>query len=239
MTGRGHLYAGTSGFAYTSWRPAFYPEKLPAARFLEYYAARLDCVEINYTFRRTPSPSTLAAWVQATPDPFAFAIKAHQRITHVLRLRDAGDATRDFLRAIEPLRAAERLGPVLFQLPPDRHADHDRLAAFMDELSDQHRYTFEFRHRSWFTEDTYTLLRDRDAALCVAESDSLEVPDVVTASFSYYRYRRCEYTEADEARIAARTEQALAAGRDVFAVFKHEDDPRGALHAERLLATVT
>jgi uncharacterized protein YecE (DUF72 family) len=239
MATRGRLFAGTSGFAYPSWKPAFYPQKLPASRFLEHYSGRLDCVEINYTFRRTPSESTLENWIRATPDGFAFAIKAHQRITHMLRLRDAGDAARDFLRAVEPLRTAGRLGAVLFQLPPGLHADRDRLASFLADLPEEGRFAFEFRHESWFTEETYALLRERDAALCVAESEALEVPDVATASFCYYRYRRPDYGEADMSRIAARASDLLAQGRDVYAVFKHEDDPQGALHAERLLATVT
>jgi len=237
MTTRGRLFAGTSGFAYPTWKPAFYPEKLAASRFLEHYASRLDCVEINYTFRRTPSASTLGKWIGATPDGFAFAIKAHQRITHMFRLKDAGDAARDFLRAVDPLRAAGRLGPVLFQLPPGLQADRDRLASFLEDLPGQGRFAFEFRHQSWFTEDTYSLLRERDAALCVAESEALEVPDVVTASFCYYRYRKPDYGEADMGRIAARAGGLLAAGRDVYAMFKHEDDPQGALHAERLLAS--
>jgi uncharacterized protein YecE (DUF72 family) len=239
MATRGRLFAGTSGFAYPSWKPAFYPQKLPASRFLEHYSGRLDCVEINYTFRRTPSESTLENWIRATPDGFAFAIKAHQRITHTLRLRDAGDAARDFLRAVEPLRAAGRLGPVLFQLPPGLHADRDRLASFLAGLPEEGRFAFEFRHESWFTEETYALLRERDAALCVAEAEALAVPDVATASFCYYRYRRPDYGEADMSRIAVRAGDLLAQGRDVYAVFKHEDDPQGALHAERLLAAVT
>ena len=113
-----NLYAGTSGFAYAAWKPGFYPAKLASKQFLNHYASRLNCVEINYTFRRLPSASTLENWVAATPPGFVFAVKANQRITHIARLKNAGEATELFFRMIDPLRAARRLGPVLFQLPP-------------------------------------------------------------------------------------------------------------------------
>ena len=131
------LYAGTSGFAYPAWKPEFYPADVAASRFLEHYAGRLNCVEINYTFRRTPQRSTLEAWAQGTPPGFVFAVKAHQRITHVARLLDAGEPTAYFLTSLEPLRAAGKLGPVLFQLPPYLHLDLPRLAAFLDLLPDR------------------------------------------------------------------------------------------------------
>ena len=112
------LYAGTSGFAYPSWKPDFYPQKLAAKDFLKHYATRLNSVEINYTFRQLPRASTLENWVSATPEGFLFACKAHMRITHLLRLRES-EFTELFFRAIDPLRATRRLGPVLFQLPPN------------------------------------------------------------------------------------------------------------------------
>jgi uncharacterized protein YecE (DUF72 family) len=232
------LYAGTSGFAYPSWKPAFYPARLPAAKFLEHYALRLNCVEINYTFRRTPSAATLEAWVAATPPGFAFAIKAHQRITHVARLKDAQEPTEYFIRSLEPLRVARRLGPVLFQLPPYLKLDVDRLAAFLPLLPGGLRCAFEFRHPSWFADDVYALLRERNISLCVAESETLEVPYVVTADYVYFRLRKPRYDEADIERFAARSRDLLAAGCDAYWMFKHEADPGGALEAEELLAAV-
>jgi uncharacterized protein YecE (DUF72 family) len=231
-----NVYAGTSGFAYPVWKPGFYPQKLPASRFLEHYAGRLNCVEINYTFRRMPSTSTLESWVAATPPGFSFVIKAHQRITHVQRLKDADETTAFFLGRLEPLRAAGRLGPVLFQLPPYLKLDLPRLDAYLRLLPEGGRYTFEFRHPSWFTDDVYELLRAHNAALCVAESEKLEVPDVVTADFAYYRLRKPEYSEAELGGLAARALGLLAEGHDSYLAFKHEDDPGGALCAERLLA---
>src|SRR5579862_6011938 len=125
------LFAGTSGFAYAAWKPVFYPAKLPSAQFLKHYAGRLNCVEINYTFRRLPSPGTLANWVEATPPGFVFAVKANQRITHIQRLRNAEPATELFFKMIDPLRTARRLGPVLFQLPPNLKCDVELLRAYL------------------------------------------------------------------------------------------------------------
>src|SRR5215831_8611600 len=183
------LYAGTSGFAYTAWKPAFYPAKLPSTQFLKHYASRLNCVEINYTFRRLPSESTLAAWVEATPPGFVFAVKANMRITHILRLKNASEATDLFFTKIDPLRTARRLGPVLFQLPPAMKCDVDLLRDYLAILPEGQRYAFEFRHESWLAEPVYQVLRDRNVSLCVAESERLEVPQVITADFVYYRLR--------------------------------------------------
>jgi len=229
------LYAGTSGFAYPGWKPEFYPAKLPANQFLRHYAARLNCVEINYTFRRLPAAATLAAWVEATPAGFVFAVKANMRITHILRLKSAEQATEVFFKAIDPLRTSRRLGPVLFQLPPQMKCDLETLRAYLDLLPGGLRYAFEFRHASWLDEPVYDELRRRNIALCVAESERLEVPEVITADFVYYRLRKPDYTAADIQAFAARAHDLLAAGRDLYLMFKHEDTPEGALNAERLL----
>lgn len=229
------LYAGTSGFAYTAWKPAFYPAKLPANQFLSHYAGRLNCVEINYTFRRLPSASTLEAWVAATPPGFVFAVKANMRITHILRLKNAAEATDLFFKKIDPLRTSRRLGPVLFQLPPAMKCDAALLASYLDLLPAGLRYAFEFRHPSWLCDEVYEALRARNVSLCVAESERLEVPEVITADFVYYRLRKPDYTEADIDAFAARSRELLATGRDLYLMFKHEETPEGALNAEALL----
>ena len=231
----GTLYAGTSGFAYPAWKPEFYTEKLPQAKFLEHYAGRLNCVEINYTFRRLPAASTLASWVEATPAGFVFAVKAHQRITHIRRLKDAQETTEVFLRAIDPLRSARRLGPVLFQLPPNLKCDLGLLGSYLELLPGDLRYAFEFRNPTWLVEETYALLRSRNVSLCVAESEKLEVPEVITADFVYYRLRKPEYTAEDLASIGGRCREVLASGRDLYLMFKHEENASGALNAENLL----
>lgn len=231
------LYAGTSGYAYPTWKPRFYPGDLPAARFLTHYAARLNCVEINYTFRHMPSEKTLSSWVAATPPDFAFALKMHQRVTHTHRLKEgARDSLEYFLGSLAPLRDAGRLGPVLLQLPPNLKADPDRLRSFLDLLPRDLRFAFEFRDRSWFRDDVFALLREHDAALCVAEAEALSAPDAVTAGFAYYRLRKPPYDELALARLRRRAEELTRGGRDVYLVFKHEEDAGGALEAERLLA---
>jgi uncharacterized protein YecE (DUF72 family) len=229
------LFAGTSGFAYPAWKPAFYPAKLPARQFLAYYSERLNCVEINYTFRRLPAASTLEAWVAATRAGFVFAVKANMRITHILRLKNAEQATDVFLKAIDPLRTSRRLGPVLFQLPPNQKCDITVLRDYLALLPEGMRYVFEFRHESWLTEAVYDELRRRNVALCLAESEKLEIPEVVTADFVYYRLRKPDYTEADVDAFAARARELLATGRDLYVMFKHEESPEGALNAELLM----
>jgi uncharacterized protein YecE (DUF72 family) len=229
------LFAGTSGFAYPAWKPRFYPEKLSAKKFLEYYSTRLNAVEINYTYRRLPAVSTLSGWVASTRPDFLFAPKAHMRITHILKLKDAGEFTALFLKSIDPLRSARRLGPILFQLPPTLRCDLALLSDFLSQLPADLRYTFEFRHASWLTDPVYALLTERNVALCAAESDKLETPEVITADFAYYRLRKPEYSLEDRTRISAAATRVLAGGKDVFLFFKHEDTPEGALYAEQIL----
>jgi len=229
------LYAGTSGFAYPNWKPQFYPAKMPAKDFLRHYAGRLNCVEINYTFRRLPAAATLASWVEATPAGFVFAVKANMRITHILRLKNAEQATEIFFKAIDPLRTSRRLGPVLFQLPPAMKCDLETLRAYLDLLPTGMRYAFEFRHASWLAEPVYEELGRRNISLCVAESERLEVPEVITADFVYYRLRKPDYTAEDIAAFAARAKELLSTGRDLYLMFKHEQTPEGALNAEKLL----
>jgi len=229
-----HLYSGTSGFAYASWKPDFYPEKLASKKFLSFYAERLNAVEVNYTFRRLPSASTLENWVAQTRPGFVFPLKAHMRITHIQRLKPS-EFTEVFFRAIDPLRAARRLGPVLFQLPPALKCDEALLADFLPTLPRDLRCAFEFRHTSWLQDKVYELLQKYSVALCLAESEKLVIPEVVTADFVYSRLRMPEYSAEDRAEIAGRVEQLLGQGRDVYVFFKHEETPAGALYAEDLL----
>jgi uncharacterized protein YecE (DUF72 family) len=225
------IYAGTSGWAYPAWKPAWYPAKLASSKFLTHYASRLNTVEVNYTFRRFPTEKLQLGWIEQTSPGFRFAIKAHQTITHVKRLADANAFTDSFLHALSPLRGADRLGPVLFQLPPFLKCDLERLSAFLTGLPAGTRYAFEFRHESWFTEKVYEALRLANVALCIAESETLETPDVTTADFTYLRLRKETY---EIEPLKARITPHLASG-DVFVYFKHEDTPDGALCAEQLL----
>jgi uncharacterized protein YecE (DUF72 family) len=228
------LYSGTSGFAYPSWKPDFYPEKLPAKKFLSCYAERLNAVEVNYTFRRLPSASTLEKWVADTRAGFVFPLKAHMRITHILRLKPS-EFTGVFFQAIDPLRSARRLGPVLFQLPPALKCDEALLGDFLATLPAEFPCAFEFRHTSWLKDSVYQLLAKHQRALCLAESEKLVIPEVVTAPFVYSRLRMPEYSAEDRAEIAGRVEQLLGRNLDVYVFFKHEETPAGALYAEELL----
>jgi uncharacterized protein YecE (DUF72 family) len=232
-----NLYAGTSGFAYASWKPDFYPQKLPSKKFLSCYAGRLNAVEVNYTFRRLPSASTLENWANQTPAGFVFPLKAHMRITHILRLKPS-EFTDVFFKAIDPLRSARHLGPVLFQLPPAMKCDEALLADFLATLPSDLRYAFEFRHVSWLVDPVYKLLEKHGVALCLAESEKLTIPEVVTANFVYSRLRMPEYSPEDRNEIAARVEQLMKQGQDVYVFFKHEETPAGALYAEELLKRI-
>ena len=229
------IYAGTSGFAYPSWKPRFYPAELPSKRFLEYYTRRLNSVEINYTFRRLPAETTLENWINATPQGFLFCPKAHQRITHLARLKGASDFVEIFFRSVEPLRATRRLGPILFQLPPYFRRDDAVLVDFLASLPKDLRYSFEFRHESWLTDEVYKILADHNASLCWAESEKLEIPEVSTARFAYFRLRKPEYPPEERKALAHAVEKLVKQRKDAFVFFKHEETPEGAFYAEELL----
>ncbi|MFZ3341466.1 MAG: DUF72 domain-containing protein [Terriglobales bacterium] len=250
------LYVGTSGWAYPTWKPAFYPEKLAQKKFLNFYATKLNTVEVNFTFRQLVKETTIQNWLNDTSDHFRFTIKAHQVLTHIKRLKSSEEFLKRFLATLEPLERAKRLGPILFQLPPNFKADQSVLAEFLATIPRGVRAAFEFRHASWFgkekfaeekpgeskvgdvrdDEATWQTLRARNAALCVAESEDRDTPDVLTADFAYYRYRKPSYTPEERKAMVSRIQQHLAAGRDVFAYFKHEETPEGALYAVDLLA---
>jgi uncharacterized protein YecE (DUF72 family) len=229
------IYAGTSGWAYPSWKPDFYPAKLASAKFLNHYATRLNTVEVNYTFRRFPTEKLLRGWIEATPAGFQFGIKAHQKITHVARLRNVSDFTSDFARSLQPLDAERKLGPVLFQLPPFLKCDVSLLKDFLATLPSSLRIAFEFRHASWFSEEVYSVLRAANVALCNAESETLETPDVQTADFAYLRLRKEEYSAKERKELEQRIAR-LSGNGDVYVYFKHEETPEGALHAEEVLS---
>ena len=234
MDGMAHLYVGTSGFAYDTWKPDFYPADLSSKKYLGYYAQRLNSVEINYTYHRLPSVSTMEGWVTQTPESFVFVLKAHQKLTHIYRLKK-NEFTGVFFKAIDPLRSARRLGAVLFQLPPNMKADVDLLAAFLEDTPTDVRLAFEFRHASWLVDPVYELLEKRGVALCLAESEKLVVPERFTADFTYFRLRKESYAPEERAEIRQRVDSVIGAGKDAFVFFKHEDTPAGALYAEELL----
>jgi uncharacterized protein YecE (DUF72 family) len=230
----GKIYAGTSGWAYPSWKPDFYPAKLASKNFLGFYAGRLNTVEVNYTFRRFPTEKLLRGWIEATPPDFHFAIKANQKITHIKRLRDVAEFTSEFITSLQPLDVEKKLGPVLFQLPPFLKCDVPLLKDFLKAIPRQLRAAFEFRHASWFTDEVYELMRGANVALCQAESEKLETPDVQTADFAYLRLRKEKYSASDRKILSRKIAELLQRG-DTFVYFKHEETAEGALYAENLL----
>lgn len=229
------LFAGTSGWAYPSWKPAFYPEKLAQKKFLNYYATQLNTVEVNFTFRQLVKESTIQNWIQETPAGFRLGVKAHQVITHIKRLKGTEDFVPRFLATIEPLASAGKLGPLLFQLPPNLKSNPELLQSFLAILPRSVPAAFEFRHESWFNDSTWDLLESRGVALCIAETEDRTTPDVTTGPFAYYRFRKPTYTDDERRAMVERIEKHLSEGRDVFAYFKHEETPQGALYAVDVL----
>jgi uncharacterized protein YecE (DUF72 family) len=241
------LFAGTSGYSYKEWKGAFYPEDLPPADFLRFYASRFGTVEVNNTFYRMPKKSVVAAWAKDVPDAFTFVLKASKRITHIRKLKDAQSEVAYFFEVAGELGG--KLGPSLFQLPPFQRKDKDRLAAFLDLLPKDRKTAFEFRHPSWFDEEIYALLRAHGASLCFSDTEDEEENDeeddadetpwgaaappqpepmrpiVPTAEFGYFRLRRCDYTRRDLAVWAERMKGQP--WKSVYVFFKHEEDAGG------------
>jgi uncharacterized protein YecE (DUF72 family) len=223
------VMTGTSGFSYPAWRGSFYPEKLPAAKMLAFYAGKLGAVEINNTFYRMPQPAVLARWAADTPATFRFALKSPRSITHMRRLVGAADAVTRLADGVRAL--GDRLGPILFQLPANARKDVGVLEAFLSTLpAGGMRAAFEFRDKSWLADDVYAVLARHDAALCVADAEELATPLVATASWGYLRLRRQDYGKAALRRWAVRLKKERFT--DVFAFFKHENEGAGPALAD-------
>jgi uncharacterized protein YecE (DUF72 family) len=211
---------------------------LAQAKFLEYYATKLNAVEVNFTFRQLLKDTTAQKWIEATPAGFRLSIKAHQVITHIKRLKGVEDFIPRFLGTIEAIARAEKLGPLLFQLPPNMKVDATLLQEFLTVLPRAVASAFEFRHASWFTDEIFAILKNGNRALCIAETEERTTPDVVTADFCYYRYRKPTYTPEERRAMVDRIREHLGQGRNVFAYFKHEETPEGAISAVEILKEV-
>ena len=227
-----NLCVGTSGYSYLEWKGGFYPEGLPARQMLRYYGERFRTVEVNYTFRRMPTATLLEGWARQVPADFRFVLKAPDRITHKHRLKEVGEPLATFLQVAGVLE--DRLGPVLFQLPPNFPKDAARLRDFLTLLPSSCRAAFEFRHQSWFDDEVFGLLRDGRAALCIAEAeDGLDVPFVATTDWGYLRLRRPDYDRRDLSAWVRRLREH--GWRDAFVFFKHEDQGHGPRLAQKLV----
>lgn len=230
-----NFYVGTSGYAYKEWKGSFYPDDLPAAKMLSYYGERFQTVEINNTFYRVPKTSVVETWTAQVPSGFKFVLKASQRITHMRRLKDVDEPLSYMLRAASALK--DRMGPVLFQLPPNMKKDAARLRDFLAQVPTHHRAALEFRHQSWFDDEVLGILRDNRAALCIAEAENdLDTPFVATAEWGYLRLRNAEYTQQDLKTWAKRVQEQN--WQDAFIFFKHEDEGKGPALAKKFLELV-
>ena len=214
------LRAGTSGYSFKEWKGTFYPADLKADGMLAFYATKFATLEINNTFYRLPKESVLAEWASQVPDNFTFAIKASQKITHYTRLKAESESMVQFLLK-NTATLGEKMGPILFQLPPNLKKDVPRLQNFLSYLPENRRYTFEFRHESWFDEDVFSVLRDRDIAMCISESGELTCPVVCTATWGYLRLHKLDYSPD------ALTEWAKCVTsqqwNDAYVYFKHDE----------------
>ena len=201
---------------------------------LAYYVERFTTVEINATFYRMPSAKTVEGWGAAAPAGFTYVLKAPQRITHFGRLLDVDEPLRYFCDAARTL--GDRLGPLLFQLPPNFKKAADRLGHLLAIMPDGFRVALEFRHESWFDDEIYALLRSRNAALCIADTEEGTTPTVATADFGYLRLRAVEYSDDDLKTWIAKIDQVGSGWRDAYVFFKHEDSGSGPALARRFLA---
>jgi uncharacterized protein YecE (DUF72 family) len=226
------VHVGTSGYNYPEWRGSFYPEKFSTDKMLGYYAERLPTVEINYTFYRMPTEKLLAGWAAGTPDHFTFTLKAPRRITHDAKLQRCEDLVQAFTRAARTL--GPKLAVLLYQLPPTLKKDAGILRAFSELMPEDLRAAFEFRHVSWFDNEVYDVLRGRNLALCIADSEKLSTPVEMTADYAYLRLRDEGYQQADIERWAD-TIQKLPGIRETFVYFKHEEQGLGPEFAQRLI----
>jgi uncharacterized protein YecE (DUF72 family) len=229
------LRVGTSGYAYKEWKGNFYPEKLPANEMLRFYAQQFGSVEINNTFYRMPTESVVEQWGAQVPDGFQFALKLNQQITHIKKLRDCASTLQRFLEVASVLQHSAGLGPVLVQLPPTFKADLKLLGDFLALRPRAFRFALEVRHASWYTEETYALLRKNGSALCLAETDEFTPPFEVTADFVYARLRKTDYAPKEITAWRKRVDECVSRGLDVYVYFKHEEAGKGPAYAKKLL----
>jgi uncharacterized protein YecE (DUF72 family) len=229
------IWIGTSGFQYKEWKGNFYPEDLPVAKMLPYYAERLSTTEINYTFHRIPSAKTIDNWNKLTPEKFRFALKAPQKITHWAKLRDCADTMRFFFDVVSAL--GQKLGPILFQLAPNFKKDAVLLADFVNGFPSGLSAAFEFRHESWFGDDIWEIFKARNVALCLNETADFAAPKISTANYGYLRLRREDYTKIDIERWAEFVRAQT--WKDTFVYFKHEEAGAGPKFARQMMDLLT
>jgi uncharacterized protein YecE (DUF72 family) len=238
-----NLYLGTSGWAYGTWKPEFYPHGLGAKSFLAHYATKFNSVEVNYTFGspRKLTPELAAKWIDAVPENFKFSFKAPRQVTHSRERLQHSEPLKAFLQTLRPFQKSDKMACILFQLPPTLRCDTRLLGSFLKRWRGSVPAAFEFRHASWFNDQIFGILRDANVALCVAESDELQTPDIATTNFVYYRFRLSEYPAAALRKRAEYIAAHMRGGREVFAYQKHEESaitPKRASAIQRSVAKI-
>ena len=228
------IWIGTSGFQYPEWKGSFYPEKISLAKMLAFYTEHFSSTEINYSFRRIPSVRTLEIWKAQTPQHFKFSFKAPREITHFRQLKDCAEVVARFNEALKTME--NELGVVLFQLPPTSRKDLPLLKDFLVALPDGLNCAFEFRHATWFDDETFAALKARNAALCIADGGELATPIVFTANFAYFRLRREDYTSKDISGWAKVIRANQNHFSEIYIYFKHEETAVGPKFAKQLRA---
>lgn len=222
----GEIYIGTSGWHYDHWRGPFYPEDLPSAQWLAYYTEQLHTAEINNTFYQLPEASTFEAWYEAVPSSFIFAVKANRYITHMKKLKDPAEPVGNLMERVRLLD--DKLGPILFQLPPNWHLNAERLDAFLDTLPEGYRYAVELRDPTWLAEPAYDALAAHNAAFCIYELSGRVSPKEVTADFVYVRLHgpdgayQGSYDTQTLSGWAGAFSTWLRQGKDVYCYFDND-----------------
>jgi uncharacterized protein YecE (DUF72 family) len=233
------VHIGTSGWNYKHWRGRFYPERLPQAEMLAFYARHFDTVEINNTFYHLPKLRTFSAWRETAPKDFLFAVKASRFITHMKKLKAPKTSSKKLLTRVQRLEGT--LGPILFQLPPSWHRDEDRLARFLESLPERHRYAFEFRDPGWLKQEIYNLLKDHNVALCIHDFRGDKTPKEITADFTYIRMhgpRKAAYSGSYPPRVLQKWAQQIKEWqrslKDIYVYFNNDAEGNAVKDAFKL-----
>jgi len=234
----GNVHIGTSGWHYEHWAGPFYPEDVPRKDYLTYYSQHFHTVEINNSFYQLPTAKTLASWYKAVPEGFRFAVKASRYITHMKKLKDPKEPLNAFLNRVDVL--GDKLGPILFQLPPRWHFDADRLYDFLSMLPSRYRYAFEFRDTSWINPEAYEAMKKSGVAFCVYDLAGYQSPKEITADFIYVRLHgpgsayKGSYSVAVLSGWAGAFSTWVNKGRDVFCYFDNDEDGYAVQNALKL-----
>ena len=230
------ILVGTSGYNYPEWKGSFYPSDLPVSKMLSFYTGHFPTVEINYTFYRFPNEKTLVGWVDSTPANFRFTLKAPRRITHEARLSNCQELVEGFCSRAQAL--GSKLGVLLFQLPPSFKLNLDVFDSFLEWIPRGTRAAFEFRNASWLTDEVYARLKEKDLALCIADSEKATTPVVATASYGYFRLRDERYGEEDIRAWSDKIKENEGVWGDIFVYFKHEEEGKGPEFAKMLIESL-